>query len=192
MPKKLLKLRFEATNSNMQLDTLSFGSSALAPQPCLVYQKQLCQLPVLKVYMNTLEYTNSSSGNLKRREQNPTHPKSNAELLRTSFQQSDTQTQARTPLPSCLAGHRKQADECCSFWFENTLENRNTHILRPLAETTGSELCLFASEGQREARLLRSQYQGATFEQTDTNAPAKTTLRDGRLSKAGKRLGFLK
>lgn len=137
--------------------------------------------------MNTSEYTNSSSGNLKRGEQNPTHPKSHAELLKHPSS-SDTQTRARTPLPSCQAGHRKQADECCSFWFENMLENRNS----PSKTASWNNrlwtvpVCLWRLERSAVTEVVVSRCQ------TDSTAPAKTTLRDGRLSKAGKCLGFWK
>lgn len=69
MPKKLLEPTFETTNSNMQLDTLSFGSSATA-SPCCSW-KQLSPLPASKVYMNTLEYTNSNSCHLKAQSTKP-------------------------------------------------------------------------------------------------------------------------
>lgn len=184
----------------MQLDTFSFGSSALALQPCLVYQKQLCQLPVLKVYMNTLEYTNSSSGNLKRGEQNRHIPR--ATLSYSEHPSSEARCRlgpGRSCHPARLGTASRQTSAALSG-LRTCLRRETIALVRQLIGITGYELYMFASEGQREERLLRSQCQGATFyqshqdrafEQIYTNAPANA-LRDGRFSKPGKCLGLLK
>lgn len=108
MPKKLLEPTFETTNSNMQLDTLSFGSSATA-SPCCS-SKQLSPLPASKVYMNTLEYTNST---WKHGVQNPTHPKRYSDLLIITHRPA-TGTSVQRLSWAALRPH--QTDSFCSSW----------------------------------------------------------------------------